>query len=202
MENNDLKTQVDSFKEQFFAHNKKKLFFKNKQKMEIAQKISESFDINDLIKRTSFILPNTNKIYIDYTIFKLYANENNYEIILTHIIKLYMYCIETYNSFEVHVNLKSLTPSATEKYKKCIELFNIMTSNCTISNYLTSWYVYNPPSMIDIIKHILIYVLDPIVMNKVVVYSKTESNDKMNQLFNLTNETNTYNIDEDEEKED
>jgi hypothetical protein len=181
----DLKSKVDLFKEEYFSQNRKNTFFKNRQKMEIARKISESFDLNDLIQKTSFVIPNTNKIYIDYTVFKLYANENNYESILTHLIKLYMFCIEHYNSFEVHVNLQSLTPSATEKYKKCIELFNTMTSNCTISNYLTNWYVYNPPSMIDIIKHILTCVLDPLLMNKVTVFTKLESPDKMNQLFNV-----------------
>jgi hypothetical protein len=188
MENNNnlnLKEQIENFKEQYFIQNKKNIFFKNKQKMEIAEHISKSFDLNDLIHQTCFIIPNTNKIFLDYTIFKLYANENNYETILKHIIELYMNCIETNQSFEVHVNLESLTPSATEKYKNCIELFNRMTNDCLISQYLNNWYVYNPPSMIDMIKQILKYILDPIVMKKVIVYPKIESNERLTTLLNL-----------------
>ena len=183
-----LKEQVETFKQNFFNQNKKNLFFKNKQKLEIAQKISESFNLNDLIKKTSFIIPNTNKIFIDYTVFKLYANTNNYSIILNHIIELYMECIRLYENFEVHVNLKSLTPSATEKYKTCIEMFNVMTSNSIISPYLTNWYIYNPPSMIEIVKHILIRVLDPTILSKVIIYPKIESNDRMNSLLSYNNE--------------
>jgi hypothetical protein len=183
-----LKEQVEIFKKQFFDQNKKNIFLKNKQKLEIAQKISESFNLNDLIKKTCFIIPNTNKIFIDYTVFKLYANTNNYSIILNHIISLYIDCIQVYKVFEVHVNLKSLTPSATEKYKTCIEMFNSMTSNSVISPYLTNWYIYNPPSMIEIVKRILICVLDPTILSKVIIYPKSESNIKMNNLLSYNNE--------------
>lgn len=190
MENN-LLDQINKFKEDFYSKNKKPQLFKKKQKIEIAKHISENFSLDDLIQKTVYNIPNTNKIILDYTIFKLFANETNYEIFLRHITNIYTYCIENYNSYEVHVNLKSLTPSGAERHKKCIELFNIMTADCNISGYLTNWYIYNPPSMIDFIKNILKFVIQPVVFNKVNIISKEDSDVRLNEVLSLLNNTNS-----------
>lgn len=189
MENN-LLDQINKFKEDFYSKNKKPQLFKKKQKIEIAKHISENFSLDELIKKTVYNIPNTNKIILDYTIFKLFANETNYGIFLTYVTKIYTYCIEKYNSYEVHVNLKSLTPSGAERHKKCIELFNIMTSECDISGYLTNWYIYNPPSMIDFIKNLLKFVIQPVVFSKVNIIPKEESDVRLNEVLSLLHNTN------------
>ena len=80
----NLLEEVKEFQDSYYSQNTKKMFLKNSQKIECANKITEKFDIFDLIKKTIYIIPNTNKVYIDYLIYKLYANPNVYNDIINY----------------------------------------------------------------------------------------------------------------------
>ena len=69
----NIMDQIEQFKKDFYQTNGKNTFFKKTQKQECANLISKTFDINEMIRKTVYVIPGTNQIFFDYTIFKLYA---------------------------------------------------------------------------------------------------------------------------------
>jgi hypothetical protein len=182
----DLLEKLNQLKEEYYSENSKNTFFKNSQKQKIAKEISEQFDLNILIQRTAFILPNTASIYVDYTVFKHYANENNYHNIIQYVIQLINYCIHTYGFYEIHSNLSTFTISAAERYKQVFYMFNtacLSNTDINYSNVLKVWYIYHPPNVIDVIYKFFKTVADPLALSKLIIVDKNESEEKIKELF-------------------
>jgi hypothetical protein len=188
MQNSDLMSQLNNFKEEYYNKNSKNIFFKKSQKMECAEHISNNFNILELLRLTAFIIPNTNFIFIDYLIFKMYANESNYDIIVDYIMQLFDSCINKYGDFVVHVNLDTFSVSAAERYKNIIIKFNkkcIENLNTEYSKKLNYWKIYNTPNVIETIKKILKTVIEPEVINKINLVSKKDSDAELKNLFSI-----------------
>ena len=81
--------------------NQTKTLFKEKQKTELTNQISNNFDMKQLIDATTTIIPNANRVYINYEIFKLYANENNFQLIINDILMKFNACLEKYKLLSV-----------------------------------------------------------------------------------------------------
>ena len=198
----DLILKMNKYKEEFYKTNTKNTFFKNKQKMELARKISENFNMNEMLRLTAYIIPNTPHIYFDYTVFKLYANETNYTEIAQFVLNRFEECIHQYGEYVVHVNLDSLTISAAERYKRLIEVFNVLCIQNTSIHFtdrLRCWYVYNPPSVLDMIHKILITVLDKDAISKINIVSKKDSPEILSKILNVGREVVTGQSDENDE---
>jgi hypothetical protein len=183
---NELLDQMSKFKEDYYSQNTKNTFFKKNQKFDLAKQVSLSFDINMLLQKTGYIIPGTQHIYFDYTVFKSFANEDNYNVIVTYILNLFQTCITNHGEYIVHVNLDTFTVSAAERYKNLITLFNeSCMSNKTIeySKLLKFWKIYYTPSVIDMITKILKTVLEPEIIQKIIFVSKKESDEKLQKLF-------------------
>ena len=182
----DLLNELEKFKSQYYSDNKKNMIFKSTQKNHLANSICEQFGTDDLFIRTSFIIPNTNKIYITYPLLKLFANPSNYEQFTNYVQSLFLRCINQYGSFECHVNLESLTVTAVERNKKLIEIFARDPSEnggIEYTSYLTTLCMYNTPNVIDNIRQIISYLIEPELMNKITTYNKKESIVKLNELL-------------------
>jgi hypothetical protein len=183
---NELLDQMSKFKEDYYSQNTKNTFFKKNQKFDLAKQVSLSFDINMLLQKTGYIIPGTQHIYFDYTVFKSFANEDNYNLIVNYILNLFQTCITNHGEYIVHVNLDTFTVSAAERYKNLITLFNeCCLSNKTIeySKLLKFWKIYYTPSVIDMITKILKTVLEPEIIQKIIFVSKKESDEKLQKLF-------------------
>jgi hypothetical protein len=183
---NELLDQMSKFKEDYYSQNTKNTFFKKNQKFDLAKQVSLSFDINMLLQKTGYIIPGTQHIYFDYTVFKSFANEDNYNLIVSYILNLFQTCITNHGEYIVHVNLDTFTVSAAERYKNLITLFNeCCLSNKTIeySKLLKFWKIYYTPSVIDMITKILKTVLEPEIIQKIIFVSKKESDEKLQKLF-------------------
>lgn len=186
-EASELWNNIEKYKNEYYSENKKAFFFKKSQKLDCAANISSKFDIEDLLSQTFAILPNTNRIYLDYTVFKLYANPENYTTIVEYVIKLFNICIDKYGSFECHFNLKSFTITAAERYKSVIELFckECLKSETRYGSMMQKMYIYYSPGMIEKLTSIFSHLIDPLIRDRFVVYNKEESDDKM--IENLSN---------------
>ena len=185
MSSESLVDLMEKYKNHYYQKEVKNTFFKKSQKMDCARKMSEQFDLKDMIANTVYNIPNTNKILFDYNIFKLYANENNYQNVVDSVLALYDEVLKNYEKYEVHVILESFTISAAERYKDVIKLFCNTCMNSTTNNYsqkLNKMYIYYTPSMIDSISTLLKPFVDPIVFNCMVYYSKTESPQLLQKL--------------------
>jgi hypothetical protein len=183
---NELLDQMSKFKEDYYSQNTKNTFFKKNQKIDLAKQVSLSFDINMLLQKTGYIIPGTQHIYFDYTVFKTFANEDNYNLIVSYILNLFQTCITDHGEYIVHVNLDTFTVSAAERYKNLITLFNeCCMSNKSIeySKMLKFWKIYYTPSVIDMITKILKTVLEPEIIQKIIFVSKKDSEEKLQNLF-------------------
>jgi len=182
---NQFLDEISKLQNDFYAKTSKNTLFKTKQKLECAAAVSDSMDINELTAKTFYIIPNTNRIFLDYTIFKLYANPNNYNYLVDWAVSLIMHCIHTHGSFDVHVNINTFTITACQKYKTIIEMFMdacFQTDSEAVLK-LGHLYIYNIPSVFDSIIKFLNPFINDTVKPKIVVYDKTQSPALIQKLF-------------------
>ena len=178
MNNNNLLEDIQKLQNKYYSNNSKNLLFKKQQKLDCASNISNQYDVNILINNTFTLIPNTNKIYLDYNIFKLYANPNNYGAIIEYLLNIIYYCIQRYDNYEVHVNLNTFSVSSCERYKEIIINFcNTCLNNSTnFSAKVSKLCIYNIPTVFDTISKILNPFIDPLIYSKIVKYNKNETN--------------------------
>lgn len=178
---------VEEFKENFVKNEGKNTFFKKSQKLNCAKAVCDNFSAEELIRNTIYIIPNTNRILIDYTVFKLYAQPEVYESIVNYLIHVYDTVLSIYTSFEVHVILDGFTISAAERYKDVIQLICRKCNTTTnYSLYISQMYVYYTPSMMDSITTLLKPFVDDSLTNKITMYSKTDSPGLLKALVEST----------------
>jgi len=181
----DLLKNIENFQSQYYESNKKNTFFKNKQKIELAKEVSNSFSIDELINVTCYNVANTNRVIIDYNILKLYANPENYERIIHHIVSVFTTTINTYGKFEVHMNLNTFTVTAAERHKKMVELFcNVcmLNPNTSYSESTDKFVIYYCSNSINQIGNLFLCFVSPIVKDKIVLIKKEESDVLWNSL--------------------
>lgn len=168
----------------YYNKNSKNTFFKKSQKMECAKEICKNIDIYDMIANSIYVILNTNKIYIDYTMFKLYANPDNFDIIISHIINTCKYLITYHQTFEVYINLENFTVSAAERYKGLIQKYVscCLNENTDFSTLMAKMNILNSPSVIELIVKIIKPMVDKNIVDKVFFFKKEES---MNIIKNL-----------------
>jgi len=183
-----LLNDIEKFKNAYYSDNKKNIFFKKSQKMDVATQICNQFSLEELIKKTVILIPNTNRVYIDYTIFKIYATPDNYKQIIDHVIACFNVCISTYGNFECHINLHSFTITAAERYKTAIEIFckDCLKSETRYGRMLSKMYIYHSPGMIEQFTTIFLHLIDPYVRDKFTLYNKEESNGFITSLLRNT----------------
>lgn len=190
-----LQDQIENFKNEYYRDNGGKkssfvLYGKSSQKADLAQKVSDTFDIQNLLNQTIYLIPDTNNVMIDYTVFKQYANDSNYEAVISHMLSQYDYCINVYGKYSVHVNLATFSTTAAERYRRFIEIFNSRFMQGVETIYmqrLDKIVIYNPPAMLQMIHNILKPVMSPNIQAKTQIISKSESDDKLSELLAAKN---------------
>ena len=188
-----LLEQVNQCKNEYYSNQSKNMLFKKSQKLELAKQMSEKIDINHFLKNFTYNIPNTENIFIDYTIFKLFANESNYQVIINYFLDIIDYCIFTYGRYTLHLNMDSFTVSAAERYYTFLELYvsfcliKSKTNKFLYSEKLNKFNIYNPPNVLDMIHKILKKVIQKEVNEKIVVIPKKESKEALENILNFQN---------------
>ena len=180
-EREDYYKKLEDAKTKFYETNKKNVFFKNKQKLELAQTVTEELDLNKMIACTAFIVPNRNIIYYNYLVFKIYGNESNQRAIYNHFRGLICSVLENYDTFEVHVNLKTFTISACQRYYMMIT--SSFDDNTMLTDKMSKLVVYHTPSIVDQLTTLL-YSSIRTIIPKTEFYYK-DSGDMINVLFDI-----------------
>jgi hypothetical protein len=180
-----LLEEITRLQNSYYTSNAKNTIFKQKQKEECASVISNNFELQKLLNAMCFVIPNTNKLFVDYTVFKTFANADNYDIIVNHIFTLVNDIAIKYNIYSVHVNLSTFSISACHRYKDIIQLYinKCIIMNTGIINKVSKLHIYNTPSSIESIRTFIIPLTSHIIRNKFVTYSKEESIEMLKQLF-------------------
>ena len=177
--------KVLELQSQYYSETKKKLFFKKQQKHECAASVAGQLKQNDLLRHTIYIIQGTNRVYFDYTVFKTYAIPELFEPIVNYFIQLVEFCIDTYGSYEMHVNWLSYSISAHERFKGIYQIHHqkCMDSDYGISDSISALHVYNIPNVIDSLSGLLKPFIDPNIVGKVVMHNKKESEVLLHQLL-------------------
>lgn len=186
MSTDSLVGLMEKYKDDYYqTQGKKSFFFKKTQKMDCAKELSHEFKLDDMIHNTVYQLPNTNKIIFNYSIFKLYANPENYDAIVQGVLNVYDKVLTEFSSFEGHIMLESFTISAAERYKSVIQLFctKCMNSSTKYSQLTTAMHIYNTPSMIESISILLRPFIDSNVNDRIILHSKSESCELIRMLL-------------------
>jgi hypothetical protein len=81
--------------------------------------------------------------------------------------------------------LNSFSISAAERYKSAINSFvnRCMNSNTEYSNLITNVFIYHTPSMMESISTLLKPFIDQSINNKIIYYTKAESDELLKKLF-------------------
>lgn len=176
---NNIKTLFSKSSSETFS------LFRSTNKLNCAKMVSDNIDIQELIKHTTLIIPNTNKIYIDYIVFKSYAHDQVYDILIKNVIHLFNACIESHNSFEIHLDLNTFSISAAQRYKPLIQILcnECLSSQTPLMSYLTTFRIYNTPYMIDSISTIFRPFISDQIKNKVEFVSRKDSVNHKEVLF-------------------
>uniref|UniRef100_A0A6C0L7X5 CRAL-TRIO domain-containing protein n=1 Tax=viral metagenome TaxID=1070528 RepID=A0A6C0L7X5_9ZZZZ len=181
----DFSKRIEELTNQYYSDNKKNTFFKSSQKMDCAAQVTNQIGIDELIQRTVYLIPNSDSVFMDYTVFKRYATPENYPKIVGYILSLLNYCISKYGHYCAHVNLDTFTISAAERHKTAIECFltNCMRPDCQYSLKLKNMNIYNTPNTFNNISKVLMPFVDPVVREKIVLYDKKCSSELLNNLM-------------------
>jgi hypothetical protein len=185
MEKDDLINKLEDMKKDYYAKNSKNMFFKSKQKLELAENISSALSVDDLLQRTVYVIKDTNKVYIDYTVFKTYANPSIYEKMVRYALFVLDYCIEKFGTYEVYLNLDTFSVSACHRYKDVIETYlnECMKHETPYTEKLITMHLYNIPSVFDNIQKLLTPFIHETVKQKIDLRDKRESPALIAELF-------------------
>ena len=186
MSNNETILQkMNEVQNNFYSSNQKNTFFKKSQKIDCAKEVCNNIDVNEMIAKTIYVIPGTNKIYMDYTIFKLFAHPEIFDLIIQHIINTCRYLVTYYGSLEAYINLDSFSVSAAERYRGLIQKYcnNCLHENTDFAILLTKLNILNTPSVIEMIVKIIKPVIDKSVVNKVVFHKKNEESNNIIKLL-------------------
>ena len=192
MSSSNLLQELDNFQNTYYSQNGgKNTVFKKSQKFDCASQISNNFDIQLLLNNTIYIITDTNKIFIDYTVFKLYGHPDNYKLIIDRLFSLFSETINNYGFYECHINLNTFTITAAERYKDIIEIFCnecLQNQPTKYALFLSNMHIYNSPSMIDYISKMFMKYIEPTVRTKINIHNKNDSDLKIKTIH----EKNTF----------
>ncbi len=171
----------------YYEKNGKNMFFKKLQKQNCAETVCSKMNLEDLISETIWVIPNTNGVFIDYTVFKMYATPDNYDLILAAIISKFAECIEEFGEYNVYVNILGFTVSSAERYRGIIDLFYRKCfeqgQSLYFTNTLHNMKILNAPNVMEQISAMFTPIVSPVVKSKIQIYKKEESTEIINYIM-------------------
>jgi hypothetical protein len=179
--------QINDIKTDFYAQNSKNFFFKKTQKQELSNKITQQISVSDLIDVSMYRFSTENRVYVDYSIIKMYIDSPIYDQLCEKLIQLLANFMNTNTNtntqtYEIHINLDGFTITSAERHKMVIEQFCQKMNNTKHFDYMDKMYIYNTPSMIDAISGLFSYLIHPNMKQKMVKYDKDNSADKIVEI--------------------
>ena len=112
-------------------------------------------------------------------IFKTYANDDNTRPLMLHITSLVNNLLQKYQNFEFHVNLKSFSVSACQRYYPYIQ--SIFDTQKSFIQNISKFVIYHTPNVIQQMTRIL----HPCIRDyiSIVEYVYEDSDDRIQTLF-------------------
>ena len=162
-----LEEKIFQFREKYYKENKKTTFFKNAQKLACAEEITKQFSIDELLFKSIYV--DCNKIIVNYPLIKTFINPSIYSNILQHVEYLTNMILSNYQSFEIHLDVRSFTMTAAQRYTDLIKDFCNIYLNSQYEEKLKHLYIHNPPSIIGLIQSMFYPFISESAKDKVVI---------------------------------
>jgi hypothetical protein len=139
--------------------------------------------MNEILNNTIYPIQGSNKLFFDYPKFKQFASNENYMLVVNHILETIEGILKIHQTFEIHVNLFSFSASCLAKHKEFLRIFAGYST--MFDNKLTDFCVYYTPSIMDLIYKIIsthLFHRDGANAPKMLFYSKKESENVLNMI--------------------
>ena len=75
--NENIIENIKRIQDGYYSVSKKTMFNKKELKNNCAELITQNISLNELLSKTIYIIPDTNKVFVDYTIFKTFATPSS-----------------------------------------------------------------------------------------------------------------------------
>jgi hypothetical protein len=167
LEDSSLENKIANIRSQFYDQQGGKSWFKqSQQKVNCAVAISQTIPLNDLFQKSFYLIANTNQVHLDYPTFKTFAHPEIYTKITNYILDLFTQCIHTTGCYEIHINLKSFTMTAAQRYRDMISQFcnDFFTKD---TSRLLCIHIYHSPKMFDAISALFSGFIDEQIRSKI-----------------------------------
>ena len=133
------------------------------------------------IKTIVHIIPNSNKIYIDYQLFKQYANPSNYNILINEFASTINKIKESYKMYEIHVNLFKFTSKSMKDYYSFSQLLYNMQA-CDMNDVICL-VAYNVSLLVNSISQLFVKYVGAEFKNKLILHERDASNKLLDVLL-------------------
>ena len=173
--------KLQATQEEYYKQHTKHKVFKMTQKKECANYVASTNTegVERMIECTVFIVPNTNIVYFNYLVFKTYGDEESSKLLYFHLLKCIQKILSSYDSFEFHIDLKTFTVSACQRYYSMI--VSGIDNNQLFAEKLNKLIIYNTPTIIGTLTRLL-YNSVKIFLHKT-EYVKEKSEERIADLF-------------------
>uniref|UniRef100_A0A6C0F5D5 CRAL-TRIO domain-containing protein n=1 Tax=viral metagenome TaxID=1070528 RepID=A0A6C0F5D5_9ZZZZ len=122
---------------------------------------------NDLLESFCHIT-NTNKIILDYRIFKYIARPSTYDVLIKHISSKINLLLKSNPTFSVHICTKLLTISGADKH--ILFIYKLTESlNSSYPDKLEKCYIYDAPFIFQKIIGMLSLIIDKKTLSKITI---------------------------------
>ena len=174
--------EVNEARNNYYEEHGKNRLFKTTQKNDLANHVCNHFELQKMIQCTAYVIPNTNKLYFSYPLFKTYGSPENCGAMSNYIKEVLIPMLLSSNSgFEMHVNLKGFTVSACHRFFSAIRW--LFDENTEITNRMIQLHIYHTPAVIEQIRKLL-YVCIKDVLEKITHHYK-DSDECIAKLHNM-----------------
>lgn len=180
-----MEERIQEIQSQFYSNSGKNFFFKRAQKLQCAQAVASELTPQILLERTFQPIPNTNRIFVNYPMFKTFMCPETYKLSIDYILEMGRSLVEKYGSLEVHIDVQSFTPTAAERYKDFVVQIckECEIRNTNFSAFLTKMNIYNCPALADHVARMIWGILPVETRSKVNLFQKDVSPELIAELF-------------------
>ena len=181
----NILNRIEAAKKEYYDEKPKNLLFKKQQKFDCAETITNNIDIDAILPFMFKV--EQNNIQFNYNIFKTVASPAVYMKMATYLLQLTEGIINTYSTYNLHVDLAGLTMSAIERYKGFVSLVSGegLKNGKGLLKHLEFVHVFNPPTFVEYLCNIVIPIVDPVIKDRIVIYMKNGNVIRYNTAKNI-----------------
>ena len=181
-----MEERIQEIQAQFYSTSGKNMLFKRSQKLRCAQAVVSELTPQILLEQTFQRIPNTNRIFVNYPMFKTFMCPETYKLSVEYVLELGNVILQQCGTLEVHIDVNTFTPTAAERYKDFIAQIckECEKRGTNFSMFLDKLNVYNCPTLADQVARMIWCILPVETRDKIKLFQKDVSPEMIAQLYN------------------